>query len=137
VARLEEHDVGEVGAGVVPPVEPELEDHADHAAAGGAERLRVLAAVTGAGLDSVIVACAWLAVAVNWEWVFALIFFLEWQAISGYLGSCLYLGLRSIVILLLYGGSQGWGDGKNSLAVVGLCMLSSGPGPSTWAISSW
>lgn len=71
---------------------------------------------------SVIVACAWLAVAVNWEWVFALIFFLEWQAISGYLGSCLFLGLRSIVILLLYGGSQA-GDEKNSLAVVGLSFI--------------
>jgi hypothetical protein len=72
---------------------------------------------------SVIVACAWLAVAVNWEWVFALVFFLEWQAISGYLGSCLYMGLRPIAILLLYGGSQGIGDRKNSLAVVGLSSI--------------
>jgi hypothetical protein len=53
---------------------------------------------------SVVVACAWLAVAVNWEWVFPLAFFLEWQAISGYLGSFLYLGLKSIAILGAYGG---------------------------------
>lgn len=72
---------------------------------------------------SVVVACVWLAVAVNWEWVFPLIFFLEWQAISGYLGGFLYLGLRSIVILLAYGGIQGADGGKNSLAVVGLSFI--------------
>jgi hypothetical protein len=40
-----------------------------------------------------------------------------------YLGSCLYLGLRPIAILLLYGGSPGVGDGKNSLAIVGLSFI--------------
>jgi hypothetical protein len=72
---------------------------------------------------SFIVACGWLAVAVNWEWAFALVFFLEWQAISGYLHRFLFLGLKSIVILLFYAGSQGTSHGKSSLAAVGLSFI--------------
>jgi hypothetical protein len=45
------------------------------------------------------------------------------NASARYLGSCLYLGLRPIAILLLHGGSPGVGDGKNSVAVVGLSFI--------------
>jgi hypothetical protein len=72
---------------------------------------------------SVIVVFTWLAVAVNWEWVFVLIFFLEWMAVSGYVGKCFFLGLRSIAILLLYGGNQGVSGGKNDLAIFGLSFI--------------
>ena len=50
VARLDEFDVGEVGASIVAPVKAELEKDAYVAAADGAERCGILAAVAGAGL---------------------------------------------------------------------------------------
>jgi hypothetical protein len=48
----------------------------------------------------IIVVTAWLAVAINWRWAFALIFFVEWEAIGAYLKGVLYLGTRSFFILL-------------------------------------
>jgi hypothetical protein len=49
VPRLEQLQVGEVGAAIMPPIQAELEEHADVAAADGAERGGVLAAVTAKG----------------------------------------------------------------------------------------
>jgi hypothetical protein len=43
----------------------------------------------------IIAASVWLAIAVNWRWVLALIFFVEWEAICAYLNGVLYLGRKA------------------------------------------
>jgi hypothetical protein len=49
VAGVYEFDVGEVSAGVVPPVEAELEEHPDVAVADGAVRGGVVGAIAAQG----------------------------------------------------------------------------------------
>lgn len=61
-------------------------------------------------LASVIAAGIWLAIAAHWVWIFAVLLFLEWQIMSGYAGSPIFVkwGFCTGLVAVVFFHRTGW-----------------------------